>query len=89
MASTLNTMAWTESIQYKVMMENETKHGVKNMYWSDEMLGQFKQAWEEVAAEEAQKDAFFKTVWNDLQSFRAEYKIWKDYGFLPRPKPSK
>jgi TRAP-type mannitol/chloroaromatic compound transport system substrate-binding protein len=89
MASTLNTMAWTESIQYKVMMENETKHGVKNMYWSDEMLGQFKQAWEAVAAEEAAKDAFFKTVWDDLQAFRAEYKIWKDYGFLPRPKPSK
>ena len=87
-ASTLDTMAWTESIQYKVMLENEEKHGVKNMYWSDEMLDAFKNAWEEVAAEESGKDAFFKTVWDDLQAFRGEYQIWKDYGFLPRPKPA-
>ncbi len=88
-ASTLNTMAWTESIQYKVMKENEEKHGVKNMYWSDEMLGHFKKAWEDVAEEASGKDAFFKKVWDDIQSFRADYKIWKDYGFLPRPKPAK
>ena len=70
------------------MRENEEKHGVKNMYWSDEMLNAFKTAWEEVAEESSGKDAFFKKVWDDLQGFRAEYKIWKDYGFLPRPKPS-
>jgi TRAP-type mannitol/chloroaromatic compound transport system substrate-binding protein len=87
-ASTLNTMAWTESIQAKVMLENEQKHGVKNMYWSDDMLDHFKKAWEEVAAENAAKDPFFKTVWDDIQAFRAEYQIWKDYGFLPRPKPA-
>lgn len=88
MASTLNTMAWTESIQYQVMMENESKHGVKNHYWSDDMLAQFKTAWSEVAEEEAAKDAYFKKVWEDIQAFRADYKIWKDYGFLPRPKPA-
>ena len=89
MASTLNTMAWTESIQYPVMLENERKRGVKNMYWSDEMLAQFQKAWEEVAAEKAGQNAYFKKVWEDLQAFRADYKIWKNYGFLPRPKPSK
>jgi TRAP-type mannitol/chloroaromatic compound transport system substrate-binding protein len=88
MASTLNTMAWTESIQAKVMLENEEKHGVTNMYWSDDMLDQFRASWEKVAEENAAKDAFFKKVWEDIQAFRAEYKIWKDYGFLPRPKPS-
>ena len=88
MASTLNTIAQTESEQYQIMRDNETKHGVKNMYWSDDMLAKFKAAWEEVAEEEAAKDAFFKKVWDDLQSFRSEYQIWKDYGFLPRPKPS-
>jgi len=87
MASTLNTIAQTESEQYHVMLENETKHGVKNMYWSDEMLDKFKGAWEKVADEEAAKDAFFKKVWDDLKQFRSEYQIWKNYGFLPRPKP--
>jgi TRAP-type mannitol/chloroaromatic compound transport system substrate-binding protein len=88
MASTLNTMAWTESIQYQVMLDNEQKHGVHNMYWSDDMLAHFKKAWEEVAAEQSTKDAFFKTVWDDLQAFRSKYKIWRDYGFLPRPRPA-
>ena len=87
-ASTLDTMAYAESIQAKVLLENVNKHGVTNKYWSDEMLASFKTAWEEVAAENSAKDAFFKTVWDDLQAFRTEYKIWKDYGFLPRPKPA-
>ncbi len=88
LASTLNTIAWTESIQYGVMLENERKHGVKNMYLSDEMLAAFKAAWVEVAEENSAKDAFFKKVWDDIQAFRGDYKIWKNYGFLPRPKPT-
>ncbi len=87
-ASTLDTIAWTESIQYGVMHDNETRHGVKNMYWSDDMLAAFQKAWVEVAEENSANDAFFKKVWEDLQAFRADYKIWKDYGFLPRPKPT-
>ena len=58
------------------------------MYWSDEMLDQFKASWVTVAEENAAKDAFFKKVWDDIQAFRAEYQIWKDYGFLPRPTPT-
>ena len=84
MASTLNTMAWTESIQYPVMLENERKHGVKNMYWSDEMLQAFEGAWEEVAAEMSTKDPFFKKAYDDLKAFRAEYRNWRSLGFLPR-----
>ena len=41
------------------------------------------------ATEEAAKDAFFKKVWDDLSTFREEYKVWQTYGFLPRPKPTK
>jgi TRAP-type mannitol/chloroaromatic compound transport system substrate-binding protein len=88
MASTLNTMAYTESLQAKVMVENAEKHGVKNMYWSDDMLATFKRTWEQVAAENAAADPFFKKVWDDLSAFRNEYKIWGEYGFLPRPKPA-
>jgi TRAP-type mannitol/chloroaromatic compound transport system substrate-binding protein len=87
MASTLNTMAWTESIQAPVLIENVKKHGVTLKYWDDNTLAAIQKAWEEVAAENAAKDAYFKKVWEDLGAFRKEYKIWKDYGFLPRPKP--
>jgi TRAP-type mannitol/chloroaromatic compound transport system substrate-binding protein len=86
-ASTYNTMAWTESIQYPVLLENVEKHGVQLRYWDDETLAAIEKAWNEVAEENAAKDPFFKKVWDDLQAFRKDYKIWKDYAFLPRPKP--
>ncbi len=88
-AATADAFAFTEAIQGKVMKENVEKRGVKNMYWSDEMLKTFKKAWEEVAAEQSAKNPFFKKVWDDLSAFRAEYKLWQTYGFLPRPDPPK
>jgi TRAP-type mannitol/chloroaromatic compound transport system substrate-binding protein len=88
-AATADAFAYTEAIQAKVMKENVEKRGVKNMYWSDEMLGKFKAAWEEVAKEQSEKDAFFKKCWDDLSKFREEYKMWQTYGFLPRPEPPK
>jgi TRAP-type mannitol/chloroaromatic compound transport system substrate-binding protein len=71
------------------MKKNVEERGVTNMYWSEEMPDHFKKAWEDVAAEQAGKDAYFKKVWDDLSAFRAEYKHWLTYGFLPRPKPPK
>ncbi len=88
-AGTLDAFAYTEAIQAKAMKANVEKRGVKNMYWSDEMLTTFKTAWEDVAKEQADKDAFFKKVWDDVSTFRAEYKLWQTYGFLPRPEPPK
>jgi TRAP-type mannitol/chloroaromatic compound transport system substrate-binding protein len=88
-AGTADAFAYTEAIQAKVMKENVEKRGVKNMYWSDEMLAKFKKAWIEVAAEQSKKDAFFKKAWDDLSAFREEYKLWQTYGFLPRPEPPK
>ena len=86
-ASTYNTMAYAESIQAPVLLENVNKHGVALKYFDDDMLATIEKAWNEVAEENSAKDPFFKKVWDDLQAFRKEYKIWKDYGFLPRPKP--
>lgn len=88
-AGTADAFAYTESLQAKVMKENVDKRGVKQMYWSDEMLTTFKKAWENVATEQSSKNAFFKKVYDDLSTFRAEYKVWQTYGFLPRPEPPK
>jgi len=85
-ASLLETQAIGEGSQGAVIKENAEKRGVNNMYWSDEMLAAFQQAWEEVAIEQSAKDAMFKKTWEDLQAFRAEYKIYSDLGFLPRGK---
>jgi len=88
-AATADAFAMTEAIQTASMKKNVEERGVTNMYWSNEMLDHFKKAWEEVAAEQAGKDTFFKKVWDDLSAFREEYKLWQTYGFLPRPEPPK
>ena len=84
MAATLKSLALSNGMQGKIIKENAEKHGVKNLYWSDEMLAAFEAAWKEVVKEEIAKDPMFKKTWEDLEQFRAEYKKWADVGFLPR-----
>lgn len=84
MASMTNSIAQGEAEQGPIIKENLEKHGVQNMYWSDDMLAKFQKAWEEVAAEQAGKDPIFKKCFDDLQAFRVEYKFWQGLGFLPR-----
>jgi TRAP-type mannitol/chloroaromatic compound transport system substrate-binding protein len=88
-AAVTDCFAHTEAIQGAVIRENVEKRGVKNMYWSDDMLAKFKAAWLEVAAEQAGKDAFFKKVWDDFSKFHEDYAYWSSLGFLPRPAPPK
>ncbi len=89
MAATLKSLALSEGMQGEVIRENAEKHGVKNMYWSDEILSTFHETWLEVAKEEAAADPMFKKTWEDLQQFREEYSKWSAVGFLPRPEPPK
>jgi len=83
-ASMANSFAEGEAIQFEVMKKNVEHNGVKNMYWSEEMLSVFKQTWDEVVAEEQAKDAFFKKVYEDMTHFRNGYDLWEAYAFLPR-----
>ena len=83
-AAMTDSFAHGEAIQFRAMRENTTKRGVYNKRWSEEMLGAYRAAWEEVVAEEAAKDAFFAKVWADLSAFRDKYKIWKENAFVPR-----
>jgi len=84
-AQMAESFAEGEAIQFEVMKENVEKNGVKNLYWSDEMLATFKKTWDDVVAEES-KDAFFKKVYDDLTTFRNGYDLWEAYAFLPRVK---
>ena len=61
------------------------EHGVEIKNWNEEQLQAFESAWLEVAAELAAEDAFFKEVWDDLQGFRSDYKLWSNNIYLPRP----
>ncbi len=68
------------------MVENVEQNGVTIKSWTPEQLEVFENAWNEVAAELAAEDAFFKEAWDDLQEFRAGYKTWGDTIYLPRPR---
>jgi len=70
-----------EAIQGKALKELQSK-GVTIHKWSPEILAALRKAWDEVAAEERAKNPVFARVWESLQTFRAEYKIWKDVGYL-------
>lgn len=85
-SATLDALAYGEAIQAPVMKENMEKNGVTNKYWSPEMLNLFKKTWNDVAANESEKDAEFKRIYSDLTKFRATYDLWESNAFLPRPK---
>jgi TRAP-type mannitol/chloroaromatic compound transport system substrate-binding protein len=80
-AQMLNEFADSEASQHKVLNELKTK-GVQIKFWDKQFLDLFYEKWQEVAKEQAEKSADFKKAYDSLQAFRADYKIWKDHGYL-------
>jgi TRAP-type mannitol/chloroaromatic compound transport system substrate-binding protein len=70
-----------ESVQAKAIKEIQSK-GVTLHYWPKEMLALYKKTWEEVAKEQVEKSPEFKKAYESYSAFRAEYKVWKDFGYL-------
>ena len=85
MANLADNFAEGEAKNFPAMKENVEEHGVEIKNWNEEQLQAFESAWLEVAAELAAEDAFFKEVWDDLQAFRSDYKLWSNNIYLPRP----
>jgi TRAP-type mannitol/chloroaromatic compound transport system substrate-binding protein len=83
-AAMLDGLALGEAIQFPEIKANAAK-GVEARYWSDEMLSTFQSKWDEVVADEGAKDPEFKRIYDNLQTFRADYAEWSKLGFLPRP----
>jgi len=71
-----NTYAETEAVNPGAMVEMGEKFGVKTMRWRDDQLAVFEQAWLDVLAEDAQKDAKFKEVADSYLAFRKSYSKW-------------
>lgn len=70
-----------EASQFEAMLANE-KDGVKNMTWPDEILEQFRAAWQDVIAEEVAANADSKKLWDSYTAFHEKYKVWGDRGYL-------
>lgn len=84
-AAMLDGLAFGEAIQFPAMKENAEKNGVENRYWKPEILDAFRAKWGEVVAEEKKKDPEFTAIYENLEGFRADYKVWNEWAFLPRP----
>lgn len=86
LANVTTNYAEGEATNYAAMVDNVENKGVTIKNWDPEILATFESTWNEVAAELAAEDPFFKKVWDDLQEYRAGYKIWSDNIYLPRPR---
>jgi len=81
-AQMLNQFAEGEFRQFTAMKELTEKHGVQIKFWDKTFLDAFQAKWLEVAKEQSDKSPDFKKVWDHFQKFRADYKIWKEHGYL-------
>lgn len=77
----LRQFAEGEAVQGKALAEIKSK-GVTIHYWPKEILDLYRKTWDEVAKEQAEKSPEFKKAWESYSKFRAEYKAWKDVGYL-------
>ncbi|MEO1703953.1 MAG: C4-dicarboxylate ABC transporter, partial [Pseudomonadota bacterium] len=86
LANVTTNYAEGEATNYAAMVSNSEENGVTIKNWTPEQLDVFESTWNEVALELAAEDEFFARVWDDLQEYRAGYKIWNDNIYLPRPR---
>ncbi|MBM7068369.1 TRAP transporter substrate-binding protein [Actibacterium sp. 188UL27-1] len=86
LANITTNLAEGEATNFTAMVENTEKNGVTIKSWPPEMLAKFEETWDEVAAELAEEDPYFKEVWADLQEFREGYATWGNTIYLPRPR---
>jgi len=74
-------LAEGEAIQFAALQELSSQ-GVQIHTWSPEILAAFEAAWEIVVDEQTAADADFARVWESLDAFRVNYKVWKEIGYL-------
>jgi TRAP-type mannitol/chloroaromatic compound transport system substrate-binding protein len=77
----LQQFAEGEAVQGKALKAIQAK-GVTLHYWKPEILAAFRKAWGEVIEEQKVKSPEFAKAWASLSKFRAEYKVWRSYGYL-------
>lgn len=70
-----------EATQFAALQELQG-HGVELHNWPQEMIEAYRAAWNEVVAEEAANDEDFGRVWESLSTFRENYKLWADLGYV-------
>ncbi|MGP1395351.1 MAG: TRAP transporter substrate-binding protein [Inquilinaceae bacterium] len=75
-------LAEGEAIQFAALQELQDQHGVTIHEWSPEILDALRTAWGEVTQELIESDEDFARVWDSLSTFRENYKVWGELGYL-------
>jgi TRAP-type mannitol/chloroaromatic compound transport system substrate-binding protein len=76
-----DTIAAGEAAQWKAMKEMQAE-GVQLKRWPPEILVAFENAWNQVVAEESEKNPNFKRVYESYAAFRDNYSIWRHFSYL-------
>jgi TRAP-type mannitol/chloroaromatic compound transport system substrate-binding protein len=74
-------MAAAEARQGEAIAFHQS-NGVTIHQWPDEFLEAFRQAWREVAQEQAEADPAFARIYESYRSFREEYAKWREVGYI-------
>lgn len=74
-------LAEGEAIQFSALQTLKEK-GVQIHRWPPEILSELEKAWNEVVEELVAQDEDFARVWKSLSEFRANYRVWKELGYL-------
>jgi TRAP-type mannitol/chloroaromatic compound transport system substrate-binding protein len=82
-AATIESIVYSESRLGDIIKENELYRGVKNRYWSDDILAAFRSAFQEVITEKTAADPVFSAIWDDFSSFHQTYTVWSNLGLMP------
>lgn len=80
-ANVARTAARGEAIQLEPLAGIEAA-GVTIHTWNDEMMDAFRNAWEEVAAEQSAADEDFRRALESLENFRAEFATWAGLAYM-------
>jgi TRAP-type mannitol/chloroaromatic compound transport system substrate-binding protein len=75
------TIAEGEAAQWKAMKQMQAE-GVQIRNWPPEIIAAMESAWNEVAAEESDRNPNFKRVYDSYMSFRRDYTIWRERAYL-------
>jgi len=74
-------MAEAEGRQGEAIAFHQSK-GVTIHTWPDEFLDAFREAWREVAKEQAEADPDFARIYENYREFREEYAKWREVGYI-------
>lgn len=74
-------LAEGEAIQFAALQELQA-NGVTLHRWPDEVLAELEAAWVRVAESLSAENENFAKVWESYSTFRENYRVWKDLGYL-------